>query len=97
MTTKVIIRHGGGSHPIGVFNEATGAQVATLTSDGDEFSEHVYDGQQFSAREISIPEAEVAAPVGPTPSAPNPDGDPVTDEFAKANAAHDRRKMPGER
>jgi hypothetical protein len=96
MTSKVIIRHGGGSHDIGVFNEATGAQVATLKAGGEEFIENVYDGQQFSVREIGSA-VTAPQPVGPTPAAPNPDGDPVTDEFAKANEAHHGRKLPGER
>ena len=97
MTTRVRIMHGGGPGRIGVFHEGNGEQVAVLEKDGDEFSDHVYDGQQFSTREIASDTAADTPPVGPTPNAPNPDGDPVTDEAINVGLAHDRRKMPGER
>lgn len=100
MTTKILIRHAGGNKSVGVFNEGTGSQDATLAREGDEATFDVYDGQQFSVREIGeFDDLSAVAAVGPTPRAPYPEGgDPVADTQADANAAHNPgRKLPGER
>lgn len=86
MTSKVRIVHAGGNRRIAVFDRLTGQQVATLEEEGDEYEVLVYNAEHFAIGEVVADAEEAPRPVGPTPNAPNPDGDPVTEEAVQRRA-----------
>lgn len=86
MTSKVRIIHAGGNKRVGVFNVENNEQVATLEKEGDEIEVLVHDSSTFTVGEVGGFVNELRRPVGPTPNAPNPDGDPVTEEALQRRA-----------